>query len=199
LSGLLLLVENYSIRTRRIFVSPLILGIVWSGIGSVQTYRRMHNHFRLAMAHLSFISILNDPDTQVLIAMRSNLTELAILLDRNGYVHPPLIKDPDIRRLVPKEFGDNYFAGSVESVAPQPDGTVRIDGNAVLPPDDEPAPVMLITERDSAGREMLRGIADIPKPANGRFEAVILQKLFPQPATSLNYWAYDPSGNGLID
>jgi hypothetical protein len=85
----------------------------------------------------------------------SKITNEVGFLDQMGYLSPGLVKDRDLSRIEDDNAGK--FAGYLDSIVPQPDGTVLARGWAINAIHHEPAVVVVLAGDDSLGHS--RGFA----------------------------------------
>jgi hypothetical protein len=190
-------------RWRRLAVATLSiisLAVFFSGIRSIPNYVNANQHSRTALAHLTLINQHMDARTPLLIAYREDLRELANGLDQAGYLHPPLVSDPDIAHLA---TSGQQALGAVERMQEIRPQVVRATGWGVLPDGNRAGDVVLITTATEASPNALVAIADINMDgpdinvAPGKqvqdawWTADIPVPAGSQAAASLRFWVFD--------
>jgi hypothetical protein len=108
---------------------------------------------------LAFLNVVDSPcQASELFWMLPELKITANALDRLGYLHPALIKSPDLRQIGRDAFSKQY--GSLESFVNVGDGFYRASGWAFLPKRSEPADVVLLSYVLPDGQAEVFAIAD---------------------------------------
>lgn len=193
-------------RIPRVLSVLLLIALVRSAIRTEAIYVASVHERLGGKAHLSFIRLLVEPTSKRLISFDSVFVEHARVLDELGYIRPPFITDPDMRKLAAPGWDTESrraLSGAVEGGRQLPDGTIQVQGWAVLHEQGRLADAVLVTYDGPNQEEFLCAIGDvlvpedmpIPVIGKGRPKATWVAS-FPslrlsRAATRITCWAYD--------
>lgn len=153
---------------RRTVLAPmfgliLIVALAWGAVRSGEYYAGIMRISRGGMAHLSFINFVQEPRLRTAISAQDGLRERANALNESGYLRPPLIRDSNIRILMPAGADSDAArasSGAFEEARTLPEGILQLRGWAVLPSQRRPADAVLLTRDDEKGVPRLCAIGD---------------------------------------
>ncbi|MGA3067274.1 MAG: hypothetical protein ABSF29_10550 [Tepidisphaeraceae bacterium] len=133
--------------------------------------------------------------------------QIADILQPLGYLHPPLVKTPDIKPLEAAEqrsLTTPGYYGYVDIVIPEPPGNFGISGWAVLPDHNAPADGVLLTYQIGDADPVVFGIGDGGQPspsvvivtgnpayANAGFVKTFAAASIPRGDLKIQAWAFD--------
>ncbi|HVT89013.1 MAG TPA: hypothetical protein VHD56_09195 [Tepidisphaeraceae bacterium] len=189
---------------QHVITSLLVAALIWAGVRSIGVCAQSQRHYRIVLAHLSFIELVMEPSTERLISYRTDLLKIADTLDQLGYLHPPLIKNGDVRLLQPSgSIANSESNGIVEAVWQSPDGQMHARGWSILPALHRAADSVLVSYDTPDGKQQICAIADVvqSRPDLAKTGGEYLQQAgwsaafpsnrLPAQSTPLKFWAYD--------
>ena len=106
------------------------------------------------------INVVDEPELVAEYVTNGPLREKAGLLDRIGYLHPPLVKSRRIDGIADVSAPVTAEFGCFEHAVRGPDHGLRMAGWAVLPDGERPADAVLLTYDDAAGQPIIFSLAE---------------------------------------
>jgi hypothetical protein len=143
---------------RALVAVGLLLSTCWSFIPAYGWYREK----KMGQAHLAFIRFIDEPNRKALVSDHTTLRDAALTLNEMGYIHPPLISDSDISRMIPKDAErDAAQNGAVEGAQQLGNASANIWGWATVPNPRRPADAVVFAYTTPEGAIRCCGLADV--------------------------------------
>jgi hypothetical protein len=152
-----------------------------SGVLQARVYRSKALYFK---ACLLFVNVLRSPAPAILIQWsHRDLTVLANVLNRLGYLRPSLIDGKNVEEIA-KSSQETWSAGAFENLLETAEGRFLAEGRAVLRDGREPAHAVLLTYRDATQVPRVFAIAQMEVMPGG------LIGVLRQPVDQRNRWQH---------
>ena len=107
------------------------------------------------------INIVDEPELVIQDVVNLPLRDKLALLDRIGYLHPPLLKSNSIDGIADPAHPPAPDTGQLEAAGTGRDLRFRVRGWAVLPEGHRPADAVLLTYDDAQGRAVIFALAEV--------------------------------------
>jgi hypothetical protein len=155
---------------------------------AVEQMKELRTERLRAKGCMAFLDLVDSPcQASQLFWRLPELKMTANALDQLGFVHPALVKSPDLRQIAVD--ASTKRSGSLESLVAVGDGFYRASGYAFLSERSKPADAVLLSYISADGKADVFAIAD-PTASRGHLGWEQWVKL-PAGAEVIQAWAYD--------